>query len=131
MKRKECQQMEQEHDAWQRSIAFRKQENALLKYRLSDMVDSSEGDRSLQTAEYFHNEFLLQDERIRRIAGDLSAFWDQFGSLLPEMQLPENLILMHEQLRADILKFEQEFSAMSNSFNRRMAGNSSSISHPE
>lgn len=123
--------MEQEHDAWQRSIAFRKQENALLKYRLSDMVDSSEGDRSLQTAEYFHNEFLLQDERIRRIAGDLSAFWDQFGSLLPEMQLPENLILMHEQLRADILKFEQEFSAMSNSFNRRMAGNSSSISHPE
>lgn len=124
MKRKECQQMEQEHDAWQRSIAFRKQENALLKYRLSDMVDSSEGDRSLQTAEYFHNEFLLQDERIRRISGDLSAFWDQFGSLLPEMQLPENLILMHEQLRADILKFEQEFSAMSNSFNRRMAVNS-------
>lgn len=116
--------MEQEHDAWQRSIAFRKQENALLKYRLSDMVDSSEGDRSLQTAEYFHNEFLLQDERIRRISGDLSAFWDQFGSLLPEMQLPENLILMHEQLRADILKFEQEFSAMSNSFNRRMAVNS-------
>src|SRR5690606_5187368 len=123
MKRKECQQMEQEHDAWQRSLAFRKQENALLKYRLSDMVDSYEGDHALQTAEYFHNEFLLQDERIRRISGDLSAFLDQFGSLLPEMQLPENLLQAHEQLRADMLKFEQEFSMLSNSFNQRMASN--------
>lgn len=131
MKRKDCQQMEQEHDAWQRSIAFRKQENALLKYRLSDLVDSSEGDRSLQTAEYFHNEFLLQDERMRRISGELSAFLDQFGSLLPEMQLPVNLLLAHEQLRADILKFEQDFSGMCNNFNKHVSGNCASISHPD
>lgn len=115
--------MEQEHDAWQRSIAFRKQENALLKYRLSEMVDYLEGNNFLQTAEYFHNEFLLQDERIRRISGYLAAFLDQFQSLLPEMQLPENLLQARENLRAEILKFEQEFITLSNTFNQKMLRN--------
>ena len=54
-------QLLQEQEAWKRSLEFYKQENALLKYRLSEMVDKSEGDHFLQTAEYFQNEFLIKD----------------------------------------------------------------------
>ncbi|MDQ2720583.1 MAG: hypothetical protein M3Z26_12605 [Bacteroidota bacterium] len=35
-------QYEHEHKAWLRSVEFFMQENALLKYRLSDMVDNNE-----------------------------------------------------------------------------------------
>jgi len=54
-------QFEHEHKAWQRSLEFFKQENALLKYRLSEMVDNNEEDVFLQLAEYFQNQLILKD----------------------------------------------------------------------
>ena len=54
-------QFEHEYNAWMRKIEFFSQENALLKYRLSEMVDNNEGNNFLQMAKYFQNELLLKD----------------------------------------------------------------------
>lgn len=111
----------QEHDAWKRSLEFYKQENALLKYRLSEIVDEIEGYPFLQTAEYFQNEFLLKDEVIRKLSYSLQSIIDSIHKNPGEyLHLTEKNIADHERLRQNIWQFEQDFTLLSKDFNQKI-----------
>lgn len=110
----------QEHEAWKRSLEFYKQENALLKYRLSEMVDKSEGDHFLQTAEFFHNEFLLKDEWLHRLSQRLQSMQEEIYSD-PVKAYPNTYEMdLQNELRQQIWQFERDFIHLSNDFNQKM-----------
>ena len=120
MKSKKNNQLMQEHEAWKRSLEFFKQENALLKYRLSEMVDQSEGDYFLQTAEFFHNEFLLKDEWLERLGHRLQAMQGTLQSTPGILHTEDKNQCLQNELRQQIWQFERDFIQLSNDFNQKV-----------
>ncbi len=110
-------QIKHEHMSWLRLIEFYRQENALLKYRLSEMVDNSEDRHFLQIAEYFQNEFLLKDEALKKLIKELQDYSDILQNI---PALSPELIKAHNNLRNNILQFEQKYTSLSKDFNEKM-----------
>ena len=117
-------QFEHEYNSWMRKIEFFSQENALLKYRLSETVDNNEGNSFLQMAEYFQNELLLKDELLKKIIKELQEFSDLLQRFKNEKILSEKIVTYHDRLRKSILQFEKKFLSLSNEFNEKMLENS-------
>ena len=117
-------QFEHEYYAWTRKIEFFSQENALLKYRLSEMVDNTEGNNFLQTAEYFQNELLLKDEMLKKIIKGLQEFSVLLLQFKNERIPSLKMAAQHDRLRKNILQFEKMFLSLSNEFNEKMVENS-------
>ncbi len=109
----------QEHTAWQRRLEFFRQENALLKYRLSEMVDHNEEKDFLQMAEYFQNELLVKDEVLNKLIKEYKNISDTFDEQNDEM-ISEKIIHRHDELRNRISRFEKEFLHLSDEFNQKM-----------
>ena len=109
-------QFEYEHKAWKRSLEFFKQENALLKYHLSDMVDHNEENSFLQMAEYFQNELLLKDELLNKLLKELHE-------LENEEKLSEKMLSRQNKLRYEVLHAEKKFLHLYNEFNEKMLQN--------
>ncbi len=116
-------QIEHEHRAWQRSLEFFKTENALLKYRLSEMVDNNEENGFLQLAEYFQNELLLKDEALNKLIKELHQFSERLQDLQNSETSPQKMLHKQDKLRNDILQFEKNFLHLSKEFNERMLQN--------
>jgi hypothetical protein len=110
-------QIKHEHMSWLRLIEFFRQENALLKYRLSEMVDNNDDSQFLQTAEYFQNEFLLKDEALKKLIKELQDYSDIIQN---KPDLSKQLINAHNNLRNDILQFEEKYTLLSKEFNEKM-----------
>ena len=113
-------QLTQEHEAWKRSLEFYKQENALLKFRLSEMVDESEGSHFLQTAEYFQNEFLLKDAGLQRLSQSLQSMQEALRPTRGLEHVENRHIVLQNELRQQIWQFEHDFIQLSNDFNQKM-----------
>ena len=113
-------QLEHEYNSWKRKLEFFKQENALLKYRLSEMVDSYEGTSFLQMAEYFQNELLLKDEGLNKLTTSLQEFVNDGEEVRNQERYEEELIANQNELRKKFLKFEKTFLSLSNEFNEKM-----------
>ncbi len=113
-------QINHEHMSWLRLVEFFRQENALLKYRLSEMVDNSDDGQFLQTAEYFQNEFLLKDEALKRLIKELQDYSDIIQN---KPALSPQLINTHNNLRNHILQFEEKYTSLSKEFNEKMLQN--------
>jgi len=113
-------QLEHEYNSWKRKLEFFKQENALLKYRLSEMVDSYEGTSFLQMAEYFQNELLLKDEGLNKLTTSLTEFVNDGEEVRNQERHEEELIAKQNELRKKFLKFEKTFLSLSNEFNEKM-----------
>jgi hypothetical protein len=109
-------QLKQEHVAWQRSLEHFRQENALLKYRLSEMVDNNEGSKFLQMAEYFQNEFLIVDDMLKNLFKTIHEFSAFFSGLSKEQQICEKTIAEQNKLRNVILQFEKKFFELAKDF---------------
>ncbi|MEO6682849.1 MAG: hypothetical protein ABIN48_08475 [Ginsengibacter sp.] len=110
----------EEHEVWRRSLELINQENALLKYKLSAIVDQSEGTHFLQTAEFYQNEFLKNDEWFKRLSADLQSVSAEFNSTSFE-EIPVGLqIKLQDKLRKEIKHFEQEFFHLSHEFNQKI-----------
>lgn len=112
-------QIKHEYTSWQRMLEFFRQENALLKYRLSDLVDNNEQTHFLSLAEYFQNELLLKDETLNRLIKSVSELNAQLNKITNK-HIPDELICRQEKLRNDILQFEKRFLDLSNEFNEKM-----------
>jgi DNA integrity scanning protein DisA with diadenylate cyclase activity len=110
-------QIKHEHMSWLRLIEFFRQENALLKYRLSEMVDNNDDSQFLQIAEYFQNEFLLKDEALKKLIKELQDYSDIIQN---KPDLSKQLINAHNNLRNDILQFEEKYTLLSKEFNEKM-----------
>lgn len=114
-------QFEQEYKAWQRSIEFFRQENALLKYRLSEMVDNDVENQFLQMAEYFQNELLLKDEGLKKLIANTHEFLTELSEVKNGGKHQEELIGKQEEMRKKILQFEKKFLNLSHEFNEKMS----------
>ena len=113
-------QAAQEQKSWERSLQFFKQENALLKYRLSEMVDISEGNGFLKLAEYFQTKLLQKDVKLEKLIKKLHAIaetFDQFSSC----EIPGELLLQQKQLREEVLQIEKDFLVLSKEFNEKIS----------
>lgn len=113
-------QIKHELMSWQRLIEFYRQETALLKYRLSELVDNSDDGNFLQIAEYFQNEFLLKDEALKRLIKDLQEYSDIVDN---QQKVSPHLIAAHNILRNNIHQFEEKYSRLSTEFNEKMLQN--------
>lgn len=109
-------EMENEYAQWQRSVEDYSQENALLKYRLSEIVDNNEDKDLLQVAEYFQNELLLTDEVLKRLRNELQ----EYAEMKQPNHLAQKIIIKHRSLRNDLLNFEKKFLHLSEEFNKKM-----------
>ena len=113
-------QIERDNKTFQGSLDFFQQENALLKYRLSEIVDNNEERGFLQMAEYFQNELLLHDERLTQLTKRIHQLSDQFSAYETQKNISENFIAVKEKFRTDLLEFEKKFLALSKEFNQKM-----------
>lgn len=117
-------QIQHEHKACQKNLDFFQQENALLKYRLSELVDDNEERGFLQLAEYFQNELLLNDERLNHLIKRLHQIGEQFSLLEQNKNLSQSLLPVQEKFRTDLLDFKKRFLSLSKEFNQKMLQNS-------
>ena len=112
-------QFVQEHTEWDRRLEFITQENALLKFRLSEMVDVSEDKNFLQQAEDFQNELLLIDEKLIMHSKELKSLSNSFKQLNNTKE-KEQLIRQHGNLRKSISQIAEDFLHFTNQFNKKM-----------
>jgi hypothetical protein len=115
-------QFEPESKAWERSLELIKQENALLKYRLSEMVDFSDEKDFVQMAEYFQNELLLKDDALDKLVKELKSFSNEINGQKTNED-SEKIIYKHDKLRSSMAQLEEEFLQLAKEFNRKMLEN--------
>ena len=103
--------------SWLRLIEFYRQENALLKYRLSELVDDSEDKKFLQLAEHYQNEFLLKDETLKKLLKNVRQYldWLEDGN-----ENASAILNNHHIFRNEILRLEESFISVSAKFNQTM-----------
>lgn len=111
-----------ENDSWKRSLEFIRQENALLKYRLSEIVDGNEDGDLLTIAEFFQNEFISNDEQASGLIKLIGKFSGELFESSAKNLLSQQMIQQHEKLRNDVVEFEKDFLQISLDFNKKMLG---------
>lgn len=116
-------QLEQEQNLWKIKLEHFKQENVLLKYRLSEMVDNNEGSKFLQMAEYFQNQLLIADERLKKLFNELEQFSNLFKNARNERELSDKIITNYNKFKKDIFQFEKKFLNLTKEFNEKMLEN--------
>jgi len=116
------QQYQHESNTWERLLDFFRQENAFLKNRLSEVLDSREDKSFVSTAEHFQNEFLLKDDYINELRRDIKEQQRQIKICLQDgIEINGKLLKKHEKLRNEIRYFENGFSDLKNEFNQSLA----------
>jgi hypothetical protein len=113
-------QFKHEHKAWERSLEFFRQENTLLKYRLSEIVDHNEEKRFIQLAEHFQNELLRKDEKIDNLMKELQGFSGGFNEATDGNMAYSKVMAAQENFRNQVLQLEKEFLLLSKDFNESM-----------
>jgi hypothetical protein len=114
-------QFEHEQKASQRHLEFYKQENAFLKFRLSEIVDMSDGNGLLQLAEHFQNELLEKDVRMEKLIKKLQGISVAFEKLPASSAIPQSLLLKQQELRNELLTIEKDFICLSKDFNEKIS----------
>jgi len=110
-----------EPDSWKKILEDLRQQNALLKYRLSEIVDDSEDRNFLQLAEYFQNELLLKDEMLKKLMKD---FQEITGNNKPDEAISDNRRENLVKLRGEILQFKKKYLTLSKEFHEKMHADS-------
>lgn len=113
-------QLQHENKTWSRLLDFFKQENAILKTRLAEVVDQVADKGFLAHAEYFQNKFIIKDEFIDELRRDINI---QINGLTvkPGDIADHKLIKRQEKLRNEIEHFEKEFMQLKNEFNKYLS----------
>lgn len=102
---------EKELTSWQKMLIDILQENALLKYMLSEIVDENEDKNFLPIAEYFQNELLLKDEKLQILLKRIHEF-----AVINPKDCDKKHDSKYEKLRLEILHFEKIYNDFSNDF---------------
>jgi seryl-tRNA synthetase len=113
-------QFHHENKTWGRMLEFFKQENTILKNRLSEVVDHSSGKAFLAQAEQFQNKFILKDEYIDELRRDINA---QDIDLVNHEDDPvdNKLLKRQEKMRDEMEYFEKDFNQLKNEFNKYLS----------
>jgi hypothetical protein len=102
--------------AWEKSLEDLNQENALLKYRLSEIVDENEDEKILQMAEYFQNELLLKDEMLKK----LIKTQQQVSNTIRRNATSELIKANQQKLKVEILQFQKDFHKLAKDFDQKL-----------
>lgn len=113
-------QLLHENKTWSRLLDFFKQENAILKNRLAEVLDQNMDKGFLAHAEYFQNKFIIKDEFIDELRMDINM---QIAGLAvkPETIVDNKLIKRQEKLRNEMEYFEKDFNQLKNEFNKYLS----------
>lgn len=109
-------QFRHENKTWERLFDFFKQENILLKHRLSEVVDSEESKELLKHAENFQSKFILNDGFIDDLKKEVLNHEKYINNDLKD-DLLIKISKKQEVLRNEIANFEKKFSTVKNEFN--------------
>ena len=113
-------QFQYENKTWSRFLEFSKQENAVLKNRLAEVVDHRIDKEFLALAEHFQNKFIIKDEYIDELRHDINA---QEQELIKKDNtlLDSKIIKKQERLRNEMEYFEKDFANLKNEFNKYLS----------
>lgn len=103
---------------WERALEFYKQENALFKTRLSQVLDNNVEQSFTEAAEHYNNEFVFTDELIASLLKDIRYQKDMLETSSSGDHSKDGLINKYQQkMRAEMEKFEKELSTLKHAFN--------------
>lgn len=112
-------QFHHESDTWKRNLEFITQENANLKNRLAEVLQSIPADGDiLNTAEYYQNEFIREDELVNFLRRDISKL-DKLlvQEVYEDGEIFQNVIHQQKKLSEDMKGIISGFNRLKFDFN--------------
>lgn len=112
-----------ENLTWERLLDFFKQENAILKTRLSEVVDQLTDKDFIELAEHFQNVFIIKDEFIDELRHDINNHEILLNTLLAstDERADKKILKKQEKLRNEMEALEKDFMKDKNQFNKYLA----------
>jgi len=112
-----------ENLTWERLLDFFKQENAILKNRLSEVVDQLTDKDFIELAEHFQNVFIIKDEFIDELRHDINDHEILLNTLLAstDERADKKILKKQEKLRNEMEALEKDFMKDKNQFNKYLA----------
>lgn len=111
-----------ENLTWQRTLDFYLQENAFLKTRLSQVLDSITDKEFLALAEHFQNSFIHNDECMKDLQADIKSLQGQLKvSQSDENREDIKLAQQFKKLRNEMGYYEKNFGSLKNEFNQYLS----------
>ena len=112
-----------ENLTWERLLDFFKQENAILKNRLSEVVDQLTDKDFIELAEHFQNVFIIKDEFIDELRHDINNHEILLNTLLvaTDEKADKKILKKQEKLRNEMEALEKDFTKDKNQFNKYLA----------
>ena len=116
-------QFQHENQTWGRLLDFFKQENNVLKTRLSVVVDQKTGKDFLALAEHFQNRFIIKDEFIDELNHDINAQERMLKEHIINgvTVMNEKLMKRQDKLRNEMEYLEKDFAKLKNEFNKYLS----------
>ncbi len=110
-----------ENQTWERALDFYLQENAFLKTRLSQVLDSNTDKAFIPLAEHFQTSFIQMDECMQDLKQDILSSQKLLKEKTKGGALDEKLLSSkHQKLNNEMGYFEKNFAGLKNEFNRSM-----------
>lgn len=106
---------------YQKKLHSLKQENSLLKYKLSDLVDRTEGEGFLQIAESLQSELLQKDLLLEELSKKLFEIYELINKYNGTFDLPLRIQNQQKQIQEEIAEYETEFEKLSQTFDAKIA----------
>lgn len=109
-----------ENKTWLRLLEFLKQENTVLKTRLSEVLDYKADKEFLVLAEQFQNLFIAKDEFIDGLRYDVHLQQKELAgkdNLMPD----QKIVKRQEKLRNEMESLESGFVKLKNDFNKYLS----------
>lgn len=106
----------QQLKSWQESLINLQHENAMLKIKLSELVDNSVMSDFLQKAESLHAELISNDESLTVLLDSVNHLSAAISSE-KKMDLPKAKVKV-SQISSDIHKYRKRFTMLSGRFQK-------------
>jgi hypothetical protein len=112
-------QLKHECNTLRRLLLFLREENIVLKNRLSEILKDSFDKNLLEQAELFHNDFIRKDERIHLLRNDLAALDNLLAKIInSEKNASVEIDARLRELRNNTNIAENQFIKMQSDFNK-------------
>ncbi len=110
-------QLQYESDSWKRVLAFMRDENIHLKYRLSDVLKNSFDKQLLSPLENFQSNFVKEDDLLAVLRSDLAEL-DKLliWQMMNDDQLMANVDKKMKAIRCNIYNAEKQFNQLKSDF---------------
>lgn len=117
-------QLQHESDGWKRLLAFIMDENIHLKNRLTEVLKDKFNKNLLDDLEYFHNNFIREDEMIRLMRNDIV----ELDELLVKEIFEDGKIIKQverklHKLHNDLENIQKQFGKLKFEFNNYLSEN--------